>query len=269
MPTVEYLDGIVKLGLGPGFGDERLRLGPVKIFSDGSIGAGTAALKEPYLGNLREQGILIWSREELEEMVLKAYESDVQLAIHAIGDRAVELVLDCFERANEKEKKTLRHRIEHCEMLSPEQIRRMKEMSIIASMQPNFVGQWGLPGGMYEVRLGKERTAEMNPFALLKKAGVKLAFGSDCMPFGPLYGVHWAVNAPFPSQKISPEDALKAYTIGGAYASFEEGYKGTIEEGKLADLVVLDGNPFTGPSGIKDMAIQLTIFDGKVVYERA
>ena len=268
MPGVEYLDEIIDLGLGQGFGDNRLRLGAVKILSDGSIGAETAALKEPYLDNPKEQGMLVWVKDELEEVVLKAHENDIQLAIHAIGDRAVELVLDCFEKANVEEKKNLRHRIEHCEMLSQEQVEKMAELDLVASMQPNFVGEWGLPGGMYGTRLGKERAAAMNPFALLKEARVKMAFGSDCMPFGPLYGVHWAVNAPFPSQRISPEDAFKAYTIGGAYASFEEGYKSTIEEGKLADMVMLDGDPFADPSSIKDMTVQLTIFDGKIVYDR-
>jgi predicted amidohydrolase YtcJ len=154
-------------------------------------------------------------------------------------------------------------------MLSSEQITRIKEMNIIASMQPNFVGQWGLAGGMYDHRLGRERTMMMNPFGSLEKQGVRLVFGSDCMPFNPLYGIHWAVNAPYPVQQISPEEAFKAYTIGGAYASFEEDKKGTIEIGKLADLVMLDGNPFTDPAEIIDMSVQMTIFDGEVVYENS
>jgi len=269
MPTTEYLDDLIDLGLGTGFGNDKLQLGPLKVFSDGSIGASTAALSKPYLDNPEESGLLIWDKEKLEEIVLKAHNNDIQLAIHAIGDRALDLVLDCFERANARCKKDLRHRIEHAEMITPEQIIKTKEMNIIASMQPNFVGQWGLAGGMYDHRLGRERTVLMNPFCSLEKQGVRLVFGSDCMPFNPLYGIHWAVNAPYPVQQISPEEAFKAYTIGGAYASREEDKKGTIEIGKLADLVMLDGNPFTDPAEIIDMSVQMTIFDGEVVYENS
>jgi len=267
MPTTEYLNELIDLGLGAGFGGDRLRLGPLKVFSDGSIGAGTAAISEPYLDNPDELGLLMWEKERLEEIVVKAHENDIQLAIHAIGDRAIDLVLDCFEKANAQSKKDLRHRIEHAEMLSAEQIARMREMKIIASMQPNFVGQWGLSDGMYDHRLGRERTMRMNPVAAVVENGVPLIFGSDCMPFNPLYGIHWAVNAPYPLQRISPEQAFKAYTIGGAYASFEEGRKGTLEVGKLADLVMLDGDPFKEPEAIVDMSVQMTIFNGEVVYE--
>ena len=142
-------------------------------------------------------------------------------------------------------------------------------MKIIASMQPNFVGQWGLAGGMYDHRLGRERTTRMNPFASVIKNGVPLVFGSDCMPFDPLYGIHSAVNAPYPLQRISPEQALKAYTIGGAYASFEEDKKGTLEAGKQADLIMLDGDPFNEPTAINDMSVEMTIFDGAIVYEKS
>lgn len=268
MFSTEYLDELVVLGLGTGLGDHRLQLGPLKVFSDGSIGAGTAALSVPYLDNPEELGLLIWQKEKLEEIVFKAHENDIQLAIHAIGDRALDLVLDCFEKANSHQKKDLRHRIEHGEMLTLGQIARMKELNIIASMQPNFVGQWGLPDGMYDHRLGRERTMMMNPLSTITKEGVTLVFGSDCMPFNPLYGIHWAVNAPYPVQQISPEEAFKAYTIGGAYASFEEDKKGTIEVGKLADIIMLDGDPFADPGAIADMSVEMTIFDGEVVYEK-
>ncbi len=268
LPGVEYLDDVIDLGLGQGFGDERLRLGPVKILTDGSIGSMTAAVTDGYRGAPERIGTLTWEPEELAAAVTKAHESDVQLAIHAIGDRAIGLVLDVLERADAAVRKELRHRIEHFEMPTPEQIVRAARLGVVASMQPNFVGEWGLPGGMYEDRLGRDRTAEMNPFARLLAAGIPLAFGSDCMPFGPLYGVHWAVNAPFPGQRITPEKALRAYTRGGAYAAHEEDEKGTIAPGMLADLVILDGDPFREPDGIKDMGVMVTIFNGKVVHQR-
>ena len=268
LPGVEYLDEVIDLGIGQGFGDALLRIGPVKILADGSIGSMTAAVTDGYRGAPENIGMLTWDPEELTRTVAKAHENDVQLAIHAIGNRAIGLVLNVLARADATGKRGLRHRIEHFEMPSPDQIKRMAQLGVVASMQPNFVGEWGLPGGMYEHRLGKERVMAMNPFALLLREGVKLAFGSDCMPFNPLYGIHWAVNAPYPLQRISPEQAFKAYTIGGAYASFEEDKKGTIEEGKLADLIMLDGDPFTDPGAIEDMRVQLTVFDGKIVYER-
>jgi len=267
-PRVEYLDEVIKSGLGVGFRDDKLRLGAVKILADGSTGARTAALVEPYSDAPQERGLLTWPQEELESMVLKAHENGIQLAIHAIGDRAIELVLDCFEKANQKAgERDLRHRIEHFSMASRDQIERAARLNIVASMQPNWVGGWGLPGSEDEARLGTDRLRRMNPFAWVKEAGVKLAFGSDCMPFSPLYGIHWAVNAPFPSQRISVEEAFKAYTAGGAYASFEENYKGTIEEGKLADLIILDQNPFSNPKEIKDMQVMFTMIDGEIVYD--
>jgi predicted amidohydrolase YtcJ len=267
MLTTDYLDNLVKLGLKAGFGDEWLMLGPLKVFSDGSIGARTAALTEPYTDSPDELGLLVWQKEQLEEIVLKAHENDIQVAIHAIGDRAIDLVLSCFEKASLRKKQNLRHRIEHAEMLSLEQVRRMNKLGVIASMQPNFTGQWGLPDGLYDHRLGRKRTKLMNPLALVVGEGVKLVFGSDCMPFNPLYGIHWAVNAPYLLQRISIDQAFKAYTIRGAYSSFEEQKKGTIEIGKLADLVMLDGNPFKEPAGVLDMAVEMTILDGKVVYD--
>jgi len=167
---------------------------------------------------------------------------------------------------NLREKKRLRHRIEHGEMLSLEHTQKMKRLGIIASMQPNFTGQWGLAGGLYDHRLGRERTELMNPLGSVIREGVKLVFGSDCMPFDPLYGIHWAVNAPYPLQKVSVAQAFRSYTMMGAYSSFEEQTKGTIEIGKLADLVMLDADPFKEPVGILDMAVEMTILDGKVVY---
>jgi len=268
-PRVEYLDKVIKLGLGPRFGDDKLRLGAVKILADGSTGARTAALVKPYSDDPQESGMLVWPQEELEDMVLKAHENGIQLAIHAIGDRAIDLVLDCFEKANKQGgERNLRHRIEHFSMASRNQIERAAHLNIIASMQPNFVGGWGLPGGEDEARYGTDRLRRMNPFAWVREAGMKMAFGSDCMPFSPLYGIHWAVNAPFPSQRISPEEAFKAYTVGGAYATFEEDYKGTIEEDKLADLIILDRNPFSKPEEIKDMQVKFTMIDGEIVYDK-
>jgi hypothetical protein len=265
---VKHLDEMINLGLSPRFGDEKLRLGAVKIFLDGSKAARTAALIEPYHDAPSERGTLLWKGEELENRIIRAHQNDIQLAIHSVGDRATELVLNCFEKANQQKRKNLRHRIEHLAVASRSQIERVKNLDLMASMQPSFLQIWGLPGGDDEARLGTEKYQQANPYAWVIEQGIKLAFGSDVLPFSPLFGIHCAANAAFSSQKLSPKDAFRAYTRGGAYATFEEELKGSIEEGKLADLIIMSQNPFFEPHKIKDMDVELTIFDGKIVYDK-
>ncbi|MEK6838214.1 MAG: amidohydrolase family protein, partial [Candidatus Thermoplasmatota archaeon] len=150
-------------GLARGFGDEWLRLGAIKVFSDGSLGARTAALLEPYADEPRETGCLIHSPDELRTLVARIHEAGFQAAVHAVGDCAIETVVDAMERAI-PDGHSLRHRIEHAELLHPEHIDRMKDHGIVASCQPNFVGRWSFPGGMYERRLGLERLRRNNPY---------------------------------------------------------------------------------------------------------
>ncbi|MFA5897238.1 MAG: amidohydrolase family protein, partial [Thermoplasmata archaeon] len=125
------------------------------------------------------------------------------------------------------------------------------------------------PGDVYETRLGKERASKNNPYRRILRHRIPLCFGSDGMPYGPLYGIHWAVNGFFEDQRIPVEEAFRAATAGGAYASFEEDLKGTIEPGKLADFVILDDDPFEDPSRIKDARIHSTWLDGARVCARA
>jgi predicted amidohydrolase YtcJ len=124
------------------------------------------------------------------------------------------------------------------------------------------VGQWSGPGDVYETRLGHKRNAMNNPFRRILRSRIPLCFGSDGMPYGPLYGIHSAVNGFFGDQRISVEEAIRGYRLRGAFASFEEDLKGTIERGKLADFVVLDGNPFQEPQRIRDMSIHSTWMGG-------
>ena len=266
--TLNYLDEMIALGLASGFGDSNLQVGGLKLFSDGSIGAKTAWVTEGYQDNPGNKGMRIWNSEALEALIRKAHENDIQLAIHAIGTQALSQVLGCLETVLQGDPRPhLRHRIEHSEMPTKDQIQRMKKLQVIASMQPNFTGEWGLPGGMYEERFGRERIETMNPLRWVLDGGIPLAFGSDCMPFGPLYGIHWAINAPLENQRLSVEEAIRAYTLGGAFAGHAEQQVGSIESGKLADLILLDGDPFLEPAGIKDMGVQTTIFDGQIVYQ--
>jgi len=160
----------------------------------------------------------------------------------------------------------LRHRIEHYELPDEDVLRQTKQAGLVASCQPNFIGQWSGPGDVYEDRLGSIRMARNNPYRRIARLGIPLCFGSDGMPYGPLYGIHWAVNGYFEDQRLSPEEAFRAYTAGGAYASFEEQQKGTLETGKLADFVVLEGDPFRNPETIDRCRVRETWIGGVRVF---
>src|SRR2546425_10511181 len=201
---------------------------------------------------------------ELRDILAGIHAAGFQSAVHAIGDRAIELVIETIEAVAPGAGP--RHRIEHAELLHPEQIDRMARLGIVASCQPNFVGRWSLPGGMYEKRLGFERNARNNPYREVLSKGVALAFGSDGMPYGPLEGIHAAVNAPFGIQRLTLDQALGAYTIGGSTAAFEEAEKGTLSPGKLGDAVVLEGDPWRDPDRIREVRVAMTIVAGHTAW---
>ena len=250
-----------------GLGDEWLRLGAVKVFSDGSLGAFTAALDAPYEGRAKERGMFVHPPSKLRETLETAHRTGLQTATHAIGDAAVRLVTETLASVEEENpRETLRHRIEHYELPDEEVLRRTKRAGLVASCQPNFIGQWSGPGDVYEDRLGSVRMARNNPYRRIARLGIPLCFGSDGMPYGPLYGIHWAVNGYFEDQRLSPEEAFRAYTAGGAYASFEERQKGTLETGKLADFVVLEGDPFRNPETIDRCRVRETWIGGVRVF---
>ncbi len=266
------LDSRIRLGLRTGFGSERLKFGGVKIFCDGALGARTAALSEPYADDSDNRGMLVHERAELEEIVSDANDAGMQVAIHAIGDVGIGEAISSLARASEQRPsriaKNLRHRIEHLELPSRAHLREMRRLGLTASMQPNFVGEWGGASGMYESRIGAQRTDACNPFHEVLKSKVKLVFGSDCMPFSPVYGIHSAVNAPSPAQRLSVEQAVSAYTSDAAFASFEDKSKGMLTPGKLADLVVLSSDPFADPANIRSIKVLMTVLDGEVVYDK-
>ena len=264
---VEFLDDLIKLDFHTGFGDNMVKIGCIKILADGSLGARTAALNQPYSDQTQTKGMLLYTSEELNRLVITAHKADFQLAIHAIGDHAVEIVVNALEEALSKvPRKNHRHRIEHASVLNEKTIRQMRKLDLTASVQPHFV----VSDFWVSERVGKERARWVYPFKTLMKEGVVVAGGSDCPvePINPLLGIQAAVaRRVFPEERISVDEALRVYTINAAYASFEDDVKGSIEAGKLADLVVLPENPLTvKPDKIRDIEVKMTVVGGKIVY---
>ncbi|MFB0558902.1 MAG: amidohydrolase, partial [Candidatus Bathyarchaeia archaeon] len=258
------------LGLRTGFGNDMLRLGSAKLLIDGSLGARTAALFEPYEDDPSTRGLTMMSVDELKEKVKTVHRQGSQVAIHAIGDYGIELAINAIEEAiKDSPRKDHRHRIEHCEILTSTQIERIRQLGIVASVQPNFVGEWSWPEGLYETRLGRKRLRQNNPYRLLLDEGVHVAFGSDGMPFKPIYGIWSAVSHPIRESRITLEEAIKCYTLDSAFASFEEDIKGSIEPGKLADITILEEDLSEIPTDkIKDVSVHMTIIGGKILYSK-
>jgi len=281
LPLVDW-KRLASAGIMAGFGTEKLQVGALKSFADGSLGSTTAWFFEPYSDAPTTSGIpspeLLHPDKMYEEM-RNADKAGLQLAVHAIGDRAIRAILDMFERLEREEGISDRRlRIEHAQHLSPSDIPRFAKLHVVASVQPYHAiddGRWA------DKRIGPERVKTTYAFRSLLDAGAVLAFGSDWFvaPMNPLAGIYAAAtrrtldgkhpNGWVPQQKISVREAVHAYTMGSAYASSEDGIKGSIEPGKLADLAVLSDDIFhIDPAEIQNAKIEMTIFDGKVIFER-
>ena len=262
-----------------GRGDEWVRIGGLKGFADGSLGSHTAAMFAPFTDTPTDSGFLVNSEADLYRWTSEGDKAGLQMIVHAIGDRAINTQLNIFERV-EKENgaRDRRFRIEHAQHIAPADIPRFAQLSVIPSMQPYHAiddGRWA------EKVIGHERAKTTYAFRSLRDAGAMLAFGSDWFvaPPTPLEGIYAAVTRRtlddknpdgwIPEQKIGVEDALRAYTISGAYAAFGETIKGSLEKGKLADIVVIDRDlTRIPPETIRDAHITMTIVGGRVVFER-
>ncbi|WP_435077320.1 amidohydrolase [Halococcus sp. AFM35] len=256
----DHLDAVAEAGLATGHGSEFVRTGGIKTFTDGSFGGRTAKLGQSYADG-DETGQWVVPPAELHDLAARVDEEGLQMSAHAIGDAAIDAVLDAYADLDPD----MRHRIEHAELPSKGAIEHLAAMDVVASVQPNFL-RWADEGGLYDTRLGTERRKRSNPYRELLDSDVRLAFGSDCMPLDPLFGIHEAVNAPVERQRLSTTEALRAYTSGAAYAGFDEDRLGTIEPGKEADFVVLDGSPWE-TSDIADIDVAMTVVDGEVVHD--
>jgi predicted amidohydrolase YtcJ len=271
---------LADLGLEAGFGSDWVRIGGVKGFVDGSLGSSTAKMYAPYVNEPGSTGIYVTAPPRLREYVLAADRAGLNVAVHAIGDRANAELLDVFAEATRKNgPRNRRFRIEHVQHLRPRDYGRFKELGVIASMQPYHAiddGRWA------EGRIGRERCASSYAFRSLLDAGARLAFGSDwsVAPLDPLAGIDAAVNRRtldgkhpkgwFAEQKITAAEAVEAYTLGSAYAAAQEKERGSVEVGKLADLVVLSRDVLVREEQdhIAETKVDITIVGGKVVHER-
>lgn len=267
----------IDLGLRTGLGDHRLRIGPAKFFSDGSLIGRTAAVSEPFLADPRPDnlGLEMVPQEELDARVDGAHAAGFQVATHAIGDRAIGMVLDAYDRAlTANPRRDHRHRIEHCGICRPDLIARIARAGYLAVSQPIFVTEYG--DGFLR-HLGPERARLTYPFRSLLDAGVELVFSSDCpvSAYQPLLGIQAAVTettgsgTPYaPAEALTPHEALRLYTAAGARASFEETDKGSVAVGKLADLTVLARDPAAvPPDEIGRIPVLATIIGGETAYE--
>lgn len=279
-PIADYKDHVEK-SIKAGFGDNLIRMGSLKAFADGSLGSSTAWFFDRYDQDTMTTGLAmdIITDGSLEKWALDADKNQLQLSVHAIGDRANSYMLDLYAKIiNENPKWDRRFRIEHAQHVRFEDIKRFAELGVIASVQPYHCiddGVWA------EKRIGAERIKYTYPFKSFLDAGVKICFGTDwyVAPLNPLLGIYAAVTRRtldeknpegwIPEQKISVEDAIKCYTLNSAYASFEENLKGSIEPGKLADLIVLSDDILTiDPVRIKEAEVVMTVFDGKIIYKK-
>ena len=273
------LEPLEKAGLRTGLGDEWIRLGALKILSDGSMGSGTAAFFDPYTDDPKTSGLLLYPVPELERLIREADAAGFQLAVHAIGDRANSLVLDAFEKAAAANPaRERRFRIEHAQVVRKADLARYRRLGVIASIQPSH----GIDDMRWaEMRIGRERSRDAYNVRSFTEAGIPVAFGTDWFvePLDPRLGLYAAVTRErpeggppggwFPEEKIALEDALDLYTRGSAYAEFAEKEKGTLDPGLLADLVVFAADLFRiPPREILTTPVDFTVAGGRVVFDR-
>jgi predicted amidohydrolase YtcJ len=278
---VDSLDHAFELGLRTGFGDDWIRIGSVKVFMDGALGPRTAAMFEPYLTEPQNRGVLNLDGEELFEFGRHAADVGLGMTVHAIGDRANHEVLNAYEQLRAYEKKNglpaLRHRIEHVQVLHPDDATRLAKLNVVASMQPIHATSDMVMSDKY----WGERSALAYAWRTQLEAGAHLAFGSDAPVESPnpFWGIHAAVTrrradgSPnrdgwHPEQRLTMQAAIEGFTTGAAYAAYAENRMGKLAQGYLADLIVLEKDPFTcDPNEVKDFQSWATMVGGDWVWQ--
>ncbi|MGH9545291.1 MAG: amidohydrolase [Terriglobales bacterium] len=279
-PLITGVDDQVKIGIRHAFGGPFLRIGAVKAFADGSLGSSTAYFFEPFSNQPTNHGLLSDEMHPISlmrERMMKADAAGLQICTHAIGDQAISIILDLYsEIVKAHGESDRRFRIEHAQHMAAKDFDRFAQLHVIASVQPYHAiddGRWA------EGRIGHDRASRTYAFRTFLNHGVRLAFGTDwdVAPLNPMLGLYAAVtratldgknpNGWFPEQKLTVAEAVEAYTMGSAYAEFQEKEKGSITAGKLADMVLLSDDIFTiDPTRIRDVKVLTTWVGGKIVW---
>ena len=269
----ENLDNALALGLKTGFGSERMRFGGIKVFADGALGSRTAAMLKPYEGT-ENHGLTVTDANEMHRIVAQANGGGIPVAVHAIGDAANRWVLDAIESCGDR---SLRNRIEHAQLLSPQDINRFESLGVTASVQPTHCPQ---DRYMADVHWGK-RSRFAYAFRSLLDSGASVAFGSDCpvetcSVLTALYSAVFRrrIDEPdtdswYPVERITVAEALRAYSVGGAYAAGEELWRGNLLPGMPADFTVLSENILERPELIPDTHVDSVYFSGRQVFQRS
>lgn len=272
----ETLESMIQLGLRTDFGDEWLRIGPAKLFSDGSIGGRTARMSQPYVGESDNVGLWMMPPAELQAKVRRAHDAGFQVGIHANGDAAINLVLNAYEAAMVASPRPApRHRIEHCSIIDEAILGRIAALGAVPVPGTSFLYHFR---DAYVQNLGEERLRYAYGMASFAANGIVAAASSDApvVPTSATAGLQTMVTRRdisgqpvWPEEAVSLKEALRAYTVNGAYASFEEGSKGTLAPGMLGDVTVFETDLFAvPPDALADVKVDLTIVDGRVAYER-
>jgi hypothetical protein len=272
----DTLDALERLGLQTGFGDAWLRIGPAKLFQDGSGGGRTAAMTVDYRNDPGNRGITIYDQPGLNERMTRANAAGFQMAAHAIGDLAITMILDAYETALAAHPRPdHRARIEHCGICTPSHLARMRRLGVLAIPQPSFIYYLG---DSYIENFSPEQLAFSYPGRAWIDHGIAAAGSSDApvVSVDPFVNLRSAVTRLTqdgqrmgPNQGVTIDEAIRMFTLNGAYASFEEHLKGSISEGKLADLTVLDHDPReVAPQELHTLLAAMTVIDGRVVFER-
>jgi predicted amidohydrolase YtcJ len=277
MPMLDhFLDPFQQAGLRSGFGDAWLRIGPLKVFSDGSIGGRTARMRVPYEGEPDNVGLWMMEPEVLKAKVLRAHRAGFQLAIHAIGDAAIDLVLDAFEAAQRADPRPdPRHRIEHCSIVDGGILRRIAALGVVPVPGTSFLRHFR---DAYYQNLGEERPSRAYGMAGFKELGIVAAASTDApvVPTSATAGLQTMVTRLDAQgrpvgldERVPLDDALRAYTVHGAYASFEEGRKGTLAPGMLGDVTVFETDLHAvDPDALGGVQVDLTIAEGRIADAR-
>lgn len=277
---LDQLDTLLSLNMRPGDGDDMLRVGFLKSFIDGSLGSGSALFFEPFTDDPSTSGLAQYEEDVFNGLIARAHREGYQTGTHAIGTRGVHIVLNAIAQAIDTYgQKDVRHRIEHAQHMIDSDFPRFAALDVVASMQPSHCST---DMRFCEKRIGKERCKGSYAWKSMLDNDVMMAFGSDwpVEPLNPMRNIYTAVvrkniesglpeGGWFPEQRLTMHDAIKYFTIGSAFASFEEDEKGSLTPGKLADIVVLDQDLFTIPEDkIMSTKVLYTILGGEIVYQR-